>query len=391
MQNSQIPRIFGRQILSVSLCIRKPNVKLQEIPVKLALSHTDCEVYADDWSKCFHSFPIAEGRVEQDGDGIIHFSYAHVVQGSVQNQEFLVKYDRFDVINNAFNQYEGKKANESSSTVVSVVPFNDVIQFSCEAQTQVNLDKFKQFVEAQARKRILFLSSSSDVSQPFFIAIAIEFRMRFPQIDQENWTEAFEVLWFEFVAFCVSLWSQCLKTAIEPHTGPNSFEYYRRLTASISTLIAKGADVFQVDRREFLNAVRKFLDTGDPSDIPSTSLAIVNDVELALGNVRKRWLLQLPNLFEFTQIFSASIAIAQSVLEEDIRELKVLSNMISSWALGIVNNITKAPRITDFKSALEKLSIAVLKATDTKRYDPEFHCTLALWKLSELVSNSDQK
>ncbi|KAK8882656.1 hypothetical protein M9Y10_045298 [Tritrichomonas musculus] len=389
MKAGKIPRIFGRQILSVTLCIRKPNVKLQEIPVKLALGQNDCEVYADDWSKCFHSFAITDGRVEQDADGLIHFTYTHSAQGTPQNVEFLIKFDRFDVINNAFNQIEGRKSNEASSTLVSIVSFNDVIQFASEAQTQVNIDKFKQFVEAQARKRILFLSSSSDISQPLQIAIAVEFRMRFPQIDQENWTEAFEVLWFEFVAFCVSLWSQCLKTVIEPHTGPNSFEYYRRLAASISTLIAKGADIFQVDRREFLVAVRKFLDTGDPSDIPSASLAIVNDVELALGNVRKRWLLQLTNLFEFAQIFSASIAIAQSVLEEDIRELKILSNMLSSWALGIVNNITKAPRITDFKIALEKLSIAILKANDSRRYDPEFHCTLALWKLSELVRTSD--
>jgi hypothetical protein len=235
---------------------------------------------------------------------------------------------------------------------------------------------------------VLFLACSTDISHSLLSAIAVEFKMRFPQIEQENWTEAFEVLWFEFVGFAVSLWTQCLKSTIEPHTGPNSFEYFRRLTASIAGLIAKGADVFHVDRREFLIAVRKFLEQADPSDIPAASRAIVNNVELALGNVRKRWLLQLTDLFEFTQVFSAAIAIGQGIVHES-KEVQVVSKMLSSWALSLVNNLIKGPRIVEFRGAVEKLAVAVLQATNGQRYSPEFHCTLALWKLSELVKASD--
>ncbi|OHS93218.1 hypothetical protein TRFO_40505 [Tritrichomonas foetus] len=387
MANAKVPRIFGRQVLSAAICARKPNNKIQELPVKLTLGHGDCEVYSEDWSKCFHTFQVADGKVEQEADGLIHFTYTRTTQGQQQNNEFLIKYDRFDLINNVFNPSgEGRRGGDAGS--MTIVDYNDVIQFACEAQTQQNVDKFRQYLEAQAKKRVLFLASSTEISQSLLSAIAVEFRMRFPQIEQENWTEAFEVLWFEFVAFCVSLWTQCLKAAIEPHTGPNSFEYFRRLAASIAALIAKGADVFQVDRREFLLAVRKFLDTGDPSDIPSASRAIVADVELALGNVRKRWLLQLTDLFEFTQLFSVSIAIGQAVARET-KELKTLTDMLSAWALGLVNNLTRGPRIIDFRNGVEKLSVAVLQATDNQRYSPEFHCTLALWKLSELVKASD--
>ena len=387
MTTTKPNRIFGRQVITASLAARKPGNKIQELPVKLTLGH-DCEVYSEDWSKCYHSFPVVDGKIEQEPDGLIHITYTRLSQGQPQTFEFLLRYDRFDLLNNIFNPGgEGGRKGGDGGTM-TIVGFDDVLHFACETQTQQNIDKFKQYLESQAKKRVMFLASSMEISQPLLSAIAVEFRMRFPRIEQENWTEAFEVLWFEFVAFCVSLWTQCLKAAIEPHTGPNSFEYFRRLAASIAALIAKGADVFQVDRREFLIAVRKFLDTGDPSDIPPASRAIVADVELALGNVRKRWLLQLTDLFEFSQLFSASIAIGQAVAKET-PELKALNDILSSWALSLVNNLTRGPKTADFRNGIEKLSVAVLKATDNQRYSPEFHCTLALWKLSELVKTTD--
>lgn len=379
--NAKIPRIFGKQVLSASLCVRKPNNKLQEMPVKIALGGREFEVYSEDWTKCFHLFLISDGKIEQDPDNLIHITYTRSQQGQPTNFDFLLKYDRFDILNNTFNP-PGRAQGEGGS--MTLVSFNDVINFACEGQ---NVETFKKYLTAQAKKRVMFLASSdSEISPSLISAIAIEFRMRFPQIEQENWAEAFEVLWFEFVAFCVSLWTQCLTTAIEPHTGPNSFEYFRRLASSIAALIAKGADVFQVDRREFILSVRKHLNSGDPSDIPATSRAIVSSVGLALGNIRKRWILQLTDLFDFTQLFSASIAIAHSVSpDETSKEMSNLSSFLSSWAISLVNNEVKGPKISDFKGSIEKLAVALLKATDSKRYGQDFHCTLALWKLSELT------
>jgi hypothetical protein len=304
--------------------------------------------------------------------------------------EFYLKYERAELIVNAWNVPTEKKATEPGPSASSTpVGWPEVLEFACgHGLGPQGQNPFKPYLEAQARKRVLFLACSTEISEALLSAIAIEFKMRFPQIEQDNWTEAFEVLWFEFVGFVVSLWTQCLKTAIEPHTGPNSFEYFRRLTASIAGLIAKGADVFQVDRRDFLIAVRKFLEQGDPSDIPGASRAIVNSVALALGNIRKRWLLQLTDLFEFTQLFTAAIAIGQGIVR-DSKEVQSVSRMLSTWALSLVDNLVKAPRILEFRNGVEKLAVAVLQATDGQRYNPEFHCTLALWKLSELVKASD--
>jgi hypothetical protein len=378
----KIPRIFGRQIVEAFAVQRKS--KAADLPVQFCLGHGDCEIYSQDWQKCYHVFTVQGSTVEQEPDGVLHFTYSK--QG--QAAEFHLRYERAELIVNAWAGPGEKKAGEGAGAS-SPVEWGDVVQFACGlAVGPQGQSPFRAYLEAQARKRVLFLACSAEIGESLLSAIAVEFKMRFPQIEQENWTEAFEVLWFEFVGFAVSLWTQCLKSTIEPHTGPNSFEYFRRLTASIAGLIAKGADVFQVDRREFLIAVRKFLEQGDPADIPAASRAIVNSVELALGNVRKRWLLQLTDLFEFTQLFTAAIAIGQGIVR-DSKEVQALSKMLSSWALSLVNNLVKGPRILDFRNGVEKLAVAVLQATDGHRYNPEFHCTLALWKLSELVKASD--
>ena len=379
---NKIPRVFGRQIIESFIVVKKGN-KVGEFPVNFTIGHGECEVYSQDWKKCYHSFTIIDGRAEMEGDNIIHFEYRR--QG--QPVEFNLRYDRCDLILNSFiiNQPERKVGEGSQMTPVSIC---EILSFGCNLPSTQAMSNFKPFLEAQARKRVLFLASSIEISDSLIVSLACEFRMRFPQIEPENWTEAFEVLWFEFVAFCVSLWTQCLKAAIEPHTGPNSFEYFRRLAASISALIAKGADVFQVDRRLFLLSVRKFLDTGDPGDIPAASRTLVSDVELALGNVRKRWLLSLTDMFEFTQLFSSAVAIASSVSNET-KEIRSLASMLCSWSIGLVNNLTKGPRILDFRNGIEKMAVSVLKNNDTKRYSPEFHCILALWKLAELAKSTE--
>ena len=378
----KIQKVFGRQIIDCTLIIRKGH-KVGEFGVNFAIGHGECEVYSNDWSKCYHSFPIADAKAELTEDNLVRIEY---IRGG-QAFDFSIKYDRCDLILNSFSQGQQERTRTGENAMTSVPP-RDVLSFGCNLPANVAEQTFRPHLEAQARKRLLFLASSVDINEPLLAAIAIEFRMRFPQIEPDNWTEAFEVLWFEFVAFCVSLWTQCLKSVIEPHTGPNSFEYFRRLAASISALIAKGADVFQVDRRQFMLAVRKFLDAGDPGDIPATSRALVADVELALGNVRKRWLLQLSDMFEFTQLFSVALAIASAVAPVT-KELNSLANQLCSWAISLVNNLTRGPRIIDFRNSIEKLSVSVLRQCDTKRYSPEFHCTLALWKLAELAKSTD--
>lgn len=384
---NKVPRVFGRQIVEATLVGKRhgANTKQPELAVYFTMGHGECEIYSTDWKKCFHSFQIGDATAEMDGENVVHFSYTR------NNQPFecWMKYERCDLVLNAFSGKEQRERGPAAEGgAMSQISFNEILTFAANMPVTQASAAFKPLVEAQARKRVLFLSSSTEISESLIQAIAIEFRIRFPQIEPENWTEAFEVLWFEFVAFCVSLWTQCLKAAIEPHTGPNSFEYFRRLAASIASLIAKGADIFLVDRREFLLAVRKFLDTGDPSDIPASSRKIVADVELALGNIRKRWLLQLSDLFEFTQLFSIAIAIAQSVTPEGA-EIKRLTSLMCSWAISLVNNLTRGPRINDFRIAVENMAVYVLRATNEKRYSTEFHCTLALWKLSELVKASD--
>ena len=379
---AKIPKVFGRQIIECSLIFKKGH-KSAEFQVNFSIGHGECEVYSQDWKKCYHSFLIGDGRADMAGDNMVRIEYT---RGGAAF-DFLIKYDRCDIILNAFNQAAPERGARGENAMTNV-PLRDILAFGCNLPSSVAETNFRPHLEAQARKRLLFLSSSVDINEPLVAAIAVEFRMRFPQIEPDNWTEAFEVLWFEFVAFCVSLWTQCLKSVIEPHTGPNSFEYFRRLAASISALIAKGADVFQVDRRAFLLAVRKFLDTGDPGDIPAASRALVSDVELGLGNVRKRWLLQLSDMFEFTQLFSVALAIASAVAPIS-KEVNSLANQLCSWSISLVNNLTRGPRIIDFRNSIEKLSVSVLRANDTKRYSPEFHCTLALWKLAELAKSTD--
>ncbi|EAY10287.1 hypothetical protein TVAG_047090 [Trichomonas vaginalis G3] len=375
---AKIPKVFGRQILEGQLVIRRGH-KQQEFAINFAVGHGEFEVYSQDWKKCYHSFQIADGRADMIEDNLLRIEYA--VKG--QAFDFLIRFDRCDLILNAFSQAQPDRRGAGENQITNV-PTKEIYAFGCNLPPATAESSFVPYLEAQARKRLLFLSSSVETNEPLLAAIACEFRMRFPQIEPDNWTEAFEVLWFEFVAFCVSLWTQCLKSVIEPHTGPNSFEYFRRLAASISALLAKGADVFNVDRRAFLIAVRKFLDEGDPGDIPATSKALVSDVELALGNVRKRWLLQLTDMFEFTQLFSVSVVIASAV-SPLTKDICVLAGQLCSWSISMVNSLTRGPRIQDFRNGIEKLSVSVLRANDTKRYSPEFHCTLALWKLAELA------
>ncbi|KAH0785810.1 hypothetical protein GPJ56_010210 [Histomonas meleagridis] len=382
---NKIPRIFGRQVLQ-AIIAAKVHHTFQEESIYMTLGHNECEIFNQSWERCYHCFPIANGKADLDQEGMVHIVYTVILNEKPQKSEFYIKYDRPEIIINAFNSGEGKKKSDSGQ--MSIIEPAEILSFACDFPRNIAQDKFRPFLESQARKRVMFLTSSNEISESLVSAIAIEFKMRFPQIEPENWTEAFEVLWLEFVAFVVSLWTQCLKIAIEPHTGPNSFEYFRRLTASISGMIAKGADVFQVDRRNFLLAARKFLDSGDFSELPTASRSLVADVELALGNVRKRWLLQLTDLFGFVQLFSAAITIGQAVTSKSA-EAKNLSDMLSSWTKSLVDTMTRGPRMNDFRNGVEKLAVAVLKENDAKRYSPDFHCVLALWKLSELVKASD--
>lgn len=393
--NNKIQRIFGRHVIPCAMFTKLDRDK--KIDVYLALNHSECEVYDRDWKKCYHSFKVSDGRVEIDTDGNIKFTYAKVSADKTQKIEFLVQYDRPDLILNIFgNGSDSKKQTDNKA--VTIIDLPEVLSFCCGLPKNIAIERFKPLLESQARKRVMFLTSSSEISDAVISAIAIEFRMRFPQIEPEKFAEAFDVLWFEFVAFIVSLYTQCLNISIEPHTGPNSFEYFRRLTASISAIIAKGADVFKVDRREFLISIRKFLDTNEITDIPVCARNILNNVELALGNVRKRWILQLTDLFEFTQLFSVSIAISQSIVGEIIKESKenkeykettMLSSMLASWTFSIVDKLTHGPSMTDFQNSLEKVVISTVQMIDSQRYDSDFHCALALWKLSELVKASD--
>jgi hypothetical protein len=375
----RIPRIFGRQILDAHV-VGKRSGKVDEIPVKVAMGYSDCEVYDMKWQKCFHAFAMADARAELGLEGLIRIFYTR----RNQTFEFVLRHEKVEMILNAFNGQSCKRQTDAADHMTPVT-FVDILSFACDIN---RTEGFQPYLEAQARRRTLFLTSSAKISEATISAIAVEFKMRFPQIEPENWGEAFEVLWYEFVGFTVSLWSQCLKSAIEPHSGPNSGEYFRRLVARIAGIIGRGADVFQVDRCEFLLVVWRFLQNGDPSRIPAAARLIMNDVELKLGNIRKRWLLQLTDLFEFCQLFSAAITIGQA-MEGEKQELADLSGMLCTWALSKANNHVKGPKFGDFRNALEKLAVAVLKATDSQRYGPDFHCTLALWKLSELVKASD--
>ena len=318
-QQRKAYRIFGRNVYPCFITT-DPSSK-EEIPVNLVISHSECEVFNETWDKCFHAFFISDGMADicqKKGNSELKYLkivYSYNSNSPEQKRGFYILYDRPDLIVQAF------ASDKKSDDTMSIISLQDIYSFACGN----NYEQFKPFLETQARKRIMYLTSSNEVSDALLAAIAIEFRMRFPQIEIENWTEAFEVLWYEFVAFTVSLWTQILHLSIEPHTGPNTFEYFRRLTASIASLIAKGADVFQVDRKLFLLSVKKYLDTGDLSDMPTASRQIVSDIEMALGNIRKRWLLELNDLFEFTQLFSIAITIGQAVTP-DTNESKLLSS-----------------------------------------------------------------
>ena len=380
------PKVFGSFVYVAYLVktrgkAKNPNRKVTETQVNFALSRERVEIYQSDWKLCLYSLPIDRIRPTHVRDNVIKFTYT---LDNDQQQDVSVRFDRADIILAAFSPNIVDKQKDGISMTILDLP--TVLSFGCSLNEQLAQTNFKPYLEAQARKRLIFLTSSVTISDSLLMAIACEFRMRFPQIEAENWIEAFDVLWYEFVAFCVSLWTQCLKTSIEQHTGPNAFEYFRRLTASIIGLIARGADVFGVDRCALLEAGRKFIDYGDSSSIPDASRKIVTEVELALGNIRKRWLLQLSDLFEFTQVYTAGVTIAHALAGETKEGLN-LSQMISSWANSLVNNLINPPRMNEFKNSLEKLAVNVLKLNDENRYAPDFHCVLALWKLSQLVKN----
>ena len=67
----------------------------------------------------------------------------------------------------------------------------------------------------------------------------------------------------------------------------------------------------------------------------------------------------------------------------------MLSSMLASWTFSIVDKLTHGPSMTDFQNSLEKVVISTVQMIDSQRYDSDFHCALALWKLSELVKASD--
>lgn len=393
----KIRRIFGRQIVPCLLFTRVDMVN--KVGVYIAFSHTECEIYDKDWSTCLHTFTLSNSNVKMEQDGCIRVNYTKVSHEKTHKKEFYIQYDRPDILINLFGSGSDarKQVDDEGMTVIDQP---EVLSFCCGLSKNVAIEKFKPLVEAQARKRVMFLTSSSEICDSLILAIAIEFRMRFPQIEPEKWAEAFDVLWFEFIAFIVSLYTQCLNTSIEPHTGPNSFEYFRRLTASISAVIAKGADVFNVDRREFLISIRKFLDTNEITNIPANARDILSKVELALGNVRKRWILQLTDIFEFAQLLSATIALGQSLVGDitkgtknkarDNDEYTNLASMLTSWAVSLVDNITRGPSLSEFQASVEKVAIFTVKLIDAQRYSPDFHCALALWKLSELVKASNE-
>ena len=379
-QPAQHAKVFGRNIYEAAIVGKKPG-KVPDITVNISIGHNEFEVFTKDWKQCLHSFNLDKGSIEAINENTVHITYQR--EKSNQTFEFYLRFERIDLMLNAFALAKTeKKVNEPAP--ISQFEQSEVFCFGCSMPIGLAQQGFKPHLEAQARKRVLFLSSSTEISSSLVNAIACEFRMRFPQIEPENWTEAFEVLWFEFVAFSVSLWTQCLKSVIEPHTGPNSFEYFRRLAASMAALLTKGADAFNVDRRPILLATRKFIEVGDSSDILQASRQLVSDV----GNVRKRWLLQLSDLFEFTQLFTSAVTISQAVAGES-KEQSQLSDYITSWSLSLVNSLARGPRIVDFKNSLEKLAVSVLKDNDSKRYGPDFHCVLALWKLSELVKSTE--
>lgn len=179
----------------------------------------------------------------------------------------------------------------------------------------------------------------------------------------------------------------CLRVSIETHEGPNSFEYFRRLTASISSFIAKGADVFGIDRKAFLLAIRTFFETREKSDIQVTSEKLMNDLQQALGKTRKRWILQTKSLFEFSQFFSCAIIIAQAAANPT-KELGFAAKFLGGWCLSQISPVFRAPRLSDLVGIIERLSFAVLKENDSKRYDPDFHYTFALWTLTDILKNS---
>lgn len=381
-------RIFGKQIIDVFFI----EYSTEEI-VHLAIGHGECEIFTKSWDlvprlpQRFMTSDVKWNKTDQEG--VIHFIY----QTQGKTIEFHLSCEGVDLTTYFQAQTEKKEKESSEAAPTLTVDVTDLMTFASACTMHQGV--FRQHLEAQARKRVLFLTGSTEISDSLVNAIAVEFKMRFPQIEPENWSGAFEVMWYEFVGFCVSLWGQCLKTAIEPHTGENSSEYFRRLTASIAAMIGKCADVFRVDRNAFLLAIKEFLESSDashvPPNVPAESRDIVHAIERSIGNVRKQWILQLTDLFEFTQLFSVSIAIAQALGEKT--EVTKLSERLCAWAMSLVNNVMKGPRtivsVGDLRNGAEKLAVAVLKLTDKQRYSPMFSCTFALWKLSELVKSSD--
>lgn len=386
---SRIPRIFGRQVFKGTF-LGDAGSRETSDDIVLVANRNECEIFTADWLKALRVFPVQGTTCEantQDVDVLRFF-------GARQNEgfDFRIRFERPEALKtifavNASHDVKSKTVADSAAHVT----WDDILPFAVGLGTAPQSNAtFNNFVELQARKRLLFLSGGQNVTPLLKIVVAIEFKTRFPEVEQENWSSAFEVLWFEYVAFCVSLWSQSLAVAIAPHTGDNSHEYFRRLAASTAGLMAKGADVFDVKRDTFLLAVKKYMETGDVSGVPEASRAIVDNVGSALANVRRRWLLRLTDLFEFAQVFSIGVTIAHAGGgKEESNEMKRLPMLLGSWALSLVDNLSRRPSVLEFRNAMGKLAVAVLKENDNRRYDPEFHCTLALWKLSELTKASE--
>lgn len=376
MIETKIPRLFGRNVVSAYIC-GKVNQKIQELPVFLTIGHNEIEVYSDDWGKCYHSFQLSESKAEVIKDQYIHIVYSRNLKESKQSIECVLKYEKPEIIVSAFSN---SRKNENIQKLPEI-GFNQILSFSCGIQKPILIDKFKHYLEMHARKRLSFFSNSYKLSNGAIKAIAIEFKTIFPSVDPKNWDEAFEALWYEFIGFVAILYYECLKLSIDKINGPNSFEYFSRLTLYISEILAKCADTFNIERNEFLESIRNFLDGKKDNNLQTISYILVGNIGLALGRIRKRWPIQCRNLSGFAQYISVAIELGESI-KPDLKEADDLASLLSIWGLSLVNNTIPMPSLNSFKNSIELLAIAGLKANEDKRYDPSFHLVLALWKLS---------
>lgn len=113
MENLRNNRFCGSQILSITLYNQSDNEKQQEMPIKLALGSTECEVFSDDSSKCLHTFSMADNSLEFDSNGLIRVSYVRNSQEEEQqNTKLAIKLKQFDLILASFDQAKQRVKKE---------------------------------------------------------------------------------------------------------------------------------------------------------------------------------------------------------------------------------------------------------------------------------------